>query len=210
MHEFPQGELTFKLEGAVGALEVMTVWEDHTPHLAVMLICHPHPLHQGTMHNKVVTTLAKAAKNVGISSVRFNFRGVGESQGEFAHAVGEQDDLLAVISWVRKVLPQYQIILAGFSFGSYVAAAVAARIDCVSLVTVAPAVHHYDYSLLPGMRCPWMVVMGEDDEVVPVAAVDTFVASREDVIVYEKMSACSHFFHGKLIELRALVEQWLF
>ena len=108
MHEFPCGTTTFMLPGVVGELEVMTTHPGEGRE-TVMLICHPHPLHQGTMHNKVVTTLAKVAERLGMPSIRFNFRGVGASHGVFANAVGEQDDCRAVLAWVKTVLPNHEI-----------------------------------------------------------------------------------------------------
>jgi uncharacterized protein len=208
MQEFPRETTTFTLPGAVGELEVMTTHpgEDRD---TVMVICHPHPLHQGTMHNKVVTTLAKVAERLGMPSVRFNFRGVGASQGTFADAVGEQDDCLAVLAWVKTVLPCHKVILAGFSFGSYVAAAVAAHEEVMALISVAPAVTNYEFSKLSTMGCPWLVVMGEDDEVVSVEAVDAFSHARSDITDYIKLQNCSHFFHGKLIDLRAICDKFL-
>ena len=209
MDTFPQATSTFMLPGPAGQLEVITV-DSTKASSSVMVICHPHPLHQGTMHNKVVTTLAKAAERLSMPSVRFNFRGVGASEGDFANAVGEQDDCLAVIAWLKQVLPRHNIILAGFSFGSYVAAAVAAKIKVSALITVAPAVVNYPFLSLPSITCPWLTVMGEEDEIVPFEAVEAFVQTRKETgIRYETLEGCSHFFHRKLIDLRTICEDFL-
>jgi len=119
---FPCGQ-TFLLPGPTGALEAMAACpaeDEAVPATAV--ICHPHPQQGGTMHNKVVHTLARTFSELGLRTVRFNFRGVGASAGHFDHGNGETEDLLAVVSWVRAQRPQDQIWLAGFSFGGYIAA----------------------------------------------------------------------------------------
>ena len=111
---FPAIDSIFTIPGPVGQLEVATsvVSDSSLPFIGV--ICHPHPLYGGTMNNKVVTTLARTFTLMGISSVRFNFRGVGESAGNYTEGVGESDDLLAVLSWLNNVRPNHQIILTGF------------------------------------------------------------------------------------------------
>ena len=200
---------TLQIQGVVGELEVATSWPEQHASNTIMVVCHPHPLHQGTMNNKVVTTLCGVADRLGWPSVRFNFRGVGDSGGTFAEGIGEQDDVLAVIEWVRRVLPDVCLVLSGFSFGSYVAAAVAQRADVGALISVAPPVHHYDFLTIGRLSIPWAVVMGDVDEVVPVERVRDFVRQRDDVISYTEFEHCSHFFHGNLILLRELVQSWL-
>ena len=117
MKEFPYDDKTFLLPGPAGKLEVMTTWARKS-HGYVAIICHPHPLQEGTMHNKVVTTLAKTFAQLGVATVRFNYRGVGESEGSYGNMQGEIEDLLAVKAWLRKCLDETLFILAGFSFGS--------------------------------------------------------------------------------------------
>jgi uncharacterized protein len=207
---FPDKKKTFLMDGPVGKLEVATTWPIEKTPLLVMVICHPHPLHLGTMNNKVVTTLARCAQILGMPSVRFNFRGVGQSAGEFANAIGEQDDALSVISWVHEQLPNAHIVLAGFSFGSYVAAAVAARVNRLqALISVAPPVHHYDFNAIELPSCPWLVLMGDQDEVVPLAAVQQWAEQNATHLDYQQIADCSHFFHGQLITLRERVIGWL-
>src|SRR5690348_488965 len=118
MHPFPEKEATLILPGPVGDLDVIaTNHEQANNTTPIAIVCHPHPLHGGTMNNKVVTTLARTFKDLGLRSVRFNFRGVGKSGGIYDHGVGECKDLIAVIDWVKKIFPQAPIWLAGFSFG---------------------------------------------------------------------------------------------
>lgn len=161
------------------------------------------------MDNKVVTTLARAVGDLGSRSVRFNFRGVGASEGSFGDAAGETDDLLAVLAWVRAHRPDDTIWLAGFSFGGYVALLAAAKFSVAQLVTVAPSVNRYDPQGLTTPRIPWLVIQGTDDEVVPAADVLGWVktlAPAPDVVVFD---AVGHFFHGRLNDLRAVVVEHL-
>lgn len=203
---FSQGDSTFELMGPAGVLEVMTTWPKQTNKVAVGIICHPHPLHQGTMHNKVVTTIAKAFDQIGLATVRFNFRGVGKSAGEYGYTVGESDDLRAVLQWVNTVLPNYSIWLAGFSFGAYITAKVANQQTKIKqLVTVAPAVTHHDFTDFTRIHCPWLVIHGDQDDVIPLVAVKTWVENPPSPLKFIVMKGAGHFFHERLIELKELL-----
>ena len=207
---FPKDKQShFFLEGPAGQLEVMTTAPKNDAAKGVAVICHPHPLHEGTMHNKVVHTLAKAFDNKGLKTVRFNFRGVGKSEGSFADAVGETDDLLAVADWVNQVLPSSKIWLGGFSFGSYVAARGAQTINAEQLMTIAPAVTRYAFDDIQPGPMPWLIVQGTEDEVIEPHLVrewaKTLQTKRENV-TYLELEETSHYFHGKLIELRNILE----
>ena len=120
-----------------GALEA-AIDTSARPAVATAVICHPHPLQQGTMSNKVVTTVARAFARLGADAVRFNFRGVGASAGRYADGIGERDDALAVVAWCRERWADRPLYLGGFSFGGAIAAAIAARVAPAGLVTVAP------------------------------------------------------------------------
>ncbi len=200
--QFLSEETEFYLSGPAGRLQVVT----STPKLDVenitAIICHPHPVYGGTLKNKVVTTLNRAFKEMGIRTVRFNFRGVAKSEGEYDHAVGEVDDLYAVLRWVQQVRPHDQIWLAGFSFGTYIATKVATQIVPAQLVCVAPAVEHFDFANLPPITCPLLVVQGDADEVVPPKLVYDWVASLSPKPTLIRLAGASHFFHGRLLELR--------
>lgn len=203
---------TLLLPGAVGNLEAMITNPQQTPPAAIAVICHPHPLQEGTMHNKVVTTLTKAFELCGAATLRFNFRGVGNSDGQFDEAVGECDDLRAMIQWAKEHYPNIPLWLAGFSFGSYVAARVA-NDDHVGarLVSIAPAVTNYNFDTINTVAVPWLVVQGDQDEVVPFADVVNwyesiaFVSSPQ----FEVFEGVGHFFHGQLIPLRSLIQSWI-
>ena len=145
---FPEGESAFFVSGPVGQLEAILL-KNAQPSQGVAVICHPHPLKEGTMHNKVVHTLSRAFLKRGIDSIRFNYRGVGKSEGSYGDSVGETADLLAVLAWVDSLYPHSQIYLAGFSFGAYIAAMGATQHACHQLFSIAPAVAHQPYDQLP-------------------------------------------------------------
>jgi alpha/beta superfamily hydrolase len=169
----------------------------------VAVICHPHPQHGGTMDNKVVQTLARAFTQLGYTSVRFNFRGVGASAGAWAHGPGEIDDAMAVVAALRA--PGLPLVLAGFSFGAYVASHAAARLTAGGvaaerLVLVAPAASRFD--MVP-VSPDTLLVHGEADDVVPLAAV--FDWARPQSLPVTVIPGAGHFFHGQLTLLRSLV-----
>ena len=125
---------------------------------AFAVVWHPHPLYGGTMHNKIVTTLAKAFQAMGVLTIRFNFRGVMESEGRFDSGEGELQDLLAVINWIQQERGKKELWLGGFSFGSFIAAKAATQIPVNRLVTIAPPVQHFPMKDLPPITCPWVLV----------------------------------------------------
>lgn len=200
---------TLLIAGPVGSLEVLALPQQLAANPAVVaIICHPHPLHGGTMHNKVVTTAAQACQELGISTVRFNFRGIGQSVGDYANGCGEQDDLLAVIAWVKQLAPDAELVLLGFSFGAYIAASVAAQVAVKALILIAPAVNNFPFQPLT-ISCPVLVIQGEQDEIVSCSAVQHWLHSLNNVnctaIIFPQTG---HFFHGKIVTLRAtLTEQ---
>lgn len=171
---------------------------------ASAVICHPHPLHGGTMQNKVVHTLARSFNALGLRTLRFNFRGIGCSAGKFADGIGETDDLIAVLDWVRARRPHDRIWLAGFSFGAYVATRACGRRPVDRLVTVAPAVNRHDFSGL-SPPCPWLVIQGDQDEVVPVEAVRAVIGGAQPKPAYVELAGVSHFFHQRLNDLREVL-----
>ncbi len=201
------GEQAFTFSGQVGELEaIVSVPPDYDKRY-IALLGHPHSLQGGTMHNKVVTTLARVFKELGMASIRFNFRGVGQSQGEYDAGVGESEDMLLLAELCQQQMPGGQLVFAGFSFGSYVTYRAAAQCPHALLVSIAPPVHHYDYTAYDPTPHPWMIVQGDVDEVVPVDEVRTFVAQSASPLIYSEMPDTSHFFHGKLIELKSLLLQ---
>lgn len=196
------------IPGVVGNLEAILQESQPQSVARVMIICHPHPLFHGTMQNKVVTTVARACNTLGITAVRFNFRGVGKSDGSFGDITGEVEDALAVLNWVQTNYPQAKLYFAGFSFGSYVAAAVASQSNPEWLLTIAPPVERMPYDKLPEIKCPWLTIQGEEDEIVtPQAVYDWFNGLKANKTLV-KMPDTKHFFHGKLVELQQIIEQY--
>jgi len=201
--QFP--EKSFFVQGPAGAIECLASSPNESEaRKTVGIICHPHPLFGGTMHNKVTHMIEKAYRELGLHTVRFNFRGVGESAGEFDNGVGETDDLLAIYHWIKDILPEYDIWLAGFSFGSYTALRACPEIKPSQFLTVAPPVERYDYSELPIPDCPWLVIQGEDDDVVTPKAVYDYVNGldpRPQLVTFK----AGHFFHRRLIDLKGAI-----
>ena len=190
--------LRSQLPGPTGALEV-AVDEPAAALRGVAVLCHPHPLHGGTLDNKVVQTLARAAVQLGFRAVRFNFRGIGASEGAWDEGRGEVDDALAVIAACRQ--SGVPLLLGGFSFGAYVASQAAARTEGVAKVTlVGPAVVNFNVAPLPAGS---LVVHGETDDVVPLAAcLDWARPLAQPVTV---VPGTGHFFHGQLPLLKQLL-----
>ena len=171
-----------------------------TPGTAV--ICHPHPQHGGTMDNKVVQTVARAVLQLGWRSVRFNFRGVGASQGDWDDGVGEIEDAMAVIAAQRDSATP--LLLAGFSFGGYVASQAAQRLPddakAAQLVLVGPSTEKQSMPTVPPHT---IVVHGETDDVVPLAA--TLAWARPQSLPVIVLPGVGHFFHGQLALLKSVI-----
>lgn len=196
------------IEGAVGALEVVATAPNEAGALFgrsyVAVVCHPHPLHGGTMDNKVVSTLVRVYRDLGVPVVRFNFRGVGASEGEHDHAKGEVDDLLAVVEWAQEHCPEAKVLLAGFSFGSSVAAQASHFVgeDLAHLVLVAPPVERYPYDREGWFPAPVSVVVAEKDELVDVAGLLSWAAALRVAASVFRYKEASHFFHGFLTDIK--------
>lgn len=189
------------LTGPAGTLEILAEGFD-APFTAIAIICHPHPLHGGTMLNKVVHYLARSCRELGLASLRFNYRGVGKSEGSYGEGIGESEDLLAIIDWMTQRYPGTPLWLAGFSFGCYVALRAASQRHIEQLITIAPAVNRLDFNDLPIPNCPWLLVHGEEDEVVPFADVVKWVNGLSNPPETVYLDGVGHFFHGQLPRLQ--------
>ncbi len=177
--------------------------------VGIGVVCHPHPQHGGTMDNKVAHTLARAFNRSGFAALRFNFRGVGKSEGEFGEGVGEVDDVLAAVEAARERYPGLPLWLSGFSFGAAMAVRAANDAGAAGLVSVAPAAFRFAGKLDEQPAMPWLIVHGEDDELVPINESVEWVDSLEpgpELVVFPETS---HFFHGKLVELRDTVVEFI-
>lgn len=194
-----------EIPGPAGAIEVLLEAPARSPVQVVeplCVICHPHPQYGGTLDNKVVYTLARAANELGALAVRFNFRGVGHSRGQFDQGIGEVDDLLAVVAWARASYPGRTLHLAGFSFGSAVALRGHAAAGAASLLLIAPpaGMKYLDEAALP--QVPWRVIHGRCDELIALDVVQRWLASVADPAPLTVLDDADHFFHGRLTLLR--------
>ncbi len=197
------------IAGPAGALECATDGPAGAPRGTVVL-CHPHPQFGGTLDNKVVQTLARAFLQLGYRAVRFNFRGVGGSAGDWDEGRGEIDDALAVIAAERAAHPGLPLALGGFSFGGFVAAQAADRLQAAGtpverLVLIAPATSRFP---MPAAVAPdTVLVHGESDDVVPLAS--TLDWARPQVLPVVVLPGVGHFFHGQLPLLKQqIVQAW--
>lgn len=189
----------FFIDGPAGRLEAAAAMPSGECR-GIALVAHPHPLYGGTMDNKVVTTLAKTFSRLGLAAFRLNFRGVGQSEGEFDHGIGESGDMLALAGHARRELGDLPVVLAGFSFGGYVQTRVLEHIEAQQLVLVAPAVEHFKVGPVP---VDTLVIHGEQDEVVPLAEVLDW--ARPQNLPLTVVPGAGHFFHGQLNLLDRIV-----
>lgn len=203
------GEHSLLFQGIVGTLESTVTIPESMRFNFMAFLGHPHSLQGGTMNNKVVTTLARAFRELGIPSLRFNFRGVGQSEGIYDSGLGESEDMLLLVQEWRKVHPEMKLIFAGFSFGSYVAYRAAAQSESHLLITVAPPVHHFDYQEFDPRPSPWVILQGDEDEVVLPQLVFDFAMIEKPEIPVIRFPKTSHFFHGKLLELKAKLKEYM-
>jgi len=202
---FPMSAANLLLPGRAGAIEVACSAPEGDARNGVAIICHPHPLQGGTMFNKVVTTLDRGLAELGLATVRFNFRGVGESAGEHDEGRGESDDLITVAEWVRRERPGAALWLAGFSFGSYVVLRVASKLDPAQVILIAPPVGRWDFSAIEWPKCPVLIVQGEDDDVVDAPSALAWAQAQTPMPTIVRMPDTGHFFHRRLIDLRGAV-----
>jgi uncharacterized protein len=197
-----------RIAGPAGAIECAIDEPADMPR-GIAVICHPHPQFGGTLDNKVVQTLARAFAQLGLRSVRFNFRGIGASEGAWDGGRGEVDDALAVIAAYRGIAEAQAalalpLVLAGFSFGGYVAAEAARRLPegakATRLVLVAPSTQK---ERVPPVPSDTLVIHGDADDVVPLAA--TLDWARPQSLPVTVVPGAGHFFHGQLTLLKDIV-----
>lgn len=199
------------LDGPCGPLEGLYLQEPTATKMA--LICHPNPVKGGTMLNKVISTLQRAARDAGYSTLRFNYRGVGKSAGVHDMNTGEVDDAEAVARWLVAQYPHLPLTLLGFSYGGFVAAALGGRLEAEGYaiarqILVAPAVARLA-GLPLAQKGALTLIQPEQDEVILPESVYRFSAGLARPHELVKVAECSHFFHGKLVELKDLVAERL-
>jgi alpha/beta superfamily hydrolase len=211
MSSKPPRSQKISIPGPAGSLEAIVETPTAGELLGIVVVCHPHPQHGGTMHNKVAHTLARSFVRLGYAALRFNFRGTEGSEGEYDDGIGELDDALAALRWMRTEFADGPTWLAGFSFGAAIAlrAAITIGEPVDGLVTVAPAVSRFASGLTSQPECPWLIVQGDQDELVEIeetiAWFNELLPGPELAVVPE----AEHFFHGKLVDLRELVTNFV-
>jgi alpha/beta superfamily hydrolase len=208
MRQRPQ-QKQLQIAGPAGALEALLEAPAGAATTGCAVVCHPHPLHGGALENKVTHMIARSFVALGFSALRFNFRGVGESEGSFDEGNGELADVLAAVTWMREAEPNLPLWLAGFSFGA--AMAIKAAVECgpAGLITVAPAVSRFAGNLASQPNCPWLILQGDQDELVDIEETIAWVNKLDPGPELEIFPDTEHFFHGKLILLRDAVESFV-
>ena len=192
---------SFSTQGSAGLLEGVAHVSGST-HRAIALVCHPLPTMGGTMENKVAVTLAKTFTELGCVAVRFNYRGVGKSEGSYTGGDGEVEDVLAVAEFAHEQFGDLPLVLSGFSFGGYVAARAAQQLQPRHLVLAAPAVGRF---AMPPVAANTLVIHGEHDDVVALA--DTLEWARPQHLPIVVLPQAEHYFHGRLTQLRDIVRK---
>jgi alpha/beta superfamily hydrolase len=184
-------------------------WNPEVTARHVALVCHPHPMFGGTMHNKVVYRAAKSALLSGLPTLRFNFRGAGNSVGEFTGGEGERDDVRAALDYLTTHFPGLPVCLMGFSFGAWVGLEVGATDARVStLVGLGVPVNMSDFNFLHGVRKPKLILQGTRDQYGSVAQVTELYASLAEPKQIHWVDGADHFFAGKLDEVQEVLRQF--
>ena len=207
-----------------GVLEVDALWQQNNPNDpntdTVALLCHPNPLFDGTMNNKVVTTMYRFARDSGMHVVRFNFRGVGQSTGEHDYAEGEVVDAMTVLQWIAEQTNARKLWLGGFSFGGYVTARAAEQVleashiwdvsdfEITKIALIAPSVEKNDSSDIRLPADKTFEIYGNADEVIDPKNLQAF--AEQLGIAVSVVDGAGHFFHGRLSELKGLLEKHSF
>jgi alpha/beta superfamily hydrolase len=208
MSKHPVTEKLF-IEGPVGRLEAVLDRPGEGALAGAAVVCHPHPQHGGTLHNKVAHTLARAFVRSGYEVLRFNFRGTEQSEGSFDNGIGELDDALAAIEFMRSRHGAFPLWLAGFSFGAAIAVKAAAVTHVDGLLSVAPAISRFASRLETQPDCPWLIVQGDQDELVDIGETVAWVDSLEPGPELLILAGAEHFFHARLTDLRETVMEFI-
>jgi hypothetical protein len=204
VNKLPQSQ-KISIRGPAGELEAILESPGDAGISGVAVVCHPHPQHGGTMHNKVAHTLARSFVRSNFAVLRFNFRGTEGSEGVYDNGVGELDDALAALAWIRQQKVEGPLWLAGFSFGAAIAVRAAVARDVDGLISVAPAIYRFAGNLDAQPDCPWLIIQGDEDELVEIDETVEWLDSLDPGPELLVVPGAEHFFHGRLHELREAV-----
>ena len=204
MNLLPQPQ-KISIRGPAGDLETILESPGDEAIVGIAVVCHPHPQHGGTMHNKVAHTLARSFVRSNFAVLRFNFRGTEGSDGVYDDGVGELDDALAAMAWMRQQQAEGPLWLAGFSFGAAIAVRAAVAHDLDGLIAVAPAIFRFAGNLDAQPDCPWLIIQGDEDELVEIDETVEWIDSLEPGPELLVVPGAEHFFHGRLHDLREAV-----
>ena len=198
------------LSGPAGRLEAL-LWTSTQANPAMAgVVCHPHPLYGGTMHNKVAFQAAKSLHGLGLPMLRFNFRGAGLSEGEHDRGRGEQDDVRAALDYLAGEFPGLPVVLAGFSFGAWVGLRVGAEDSRVArLIGIGIPVNDSDFSYLQNSTKPKLFVVGTEDHYAERGRVETLFDSLPEPKRLVLVEGAGHFFNGKLDQLDRAITEWM-
>ena len=208
MPKLPKSQ-KLELDGPAGKLEALLEAPQETRVVACVVVCHPHPLHGGTMDNKVVHMLARGFVRQGFNALRFNFRGVHESDGIFDEGSGELEDVFVAMDYLSNNYPDLPLWISGFSFGAAMAVHAAAKRGAAGLISIAPAVSRFTKSLASQPDCPWLILQGDQDELVDIEETIAWVNELQPGPELQILEGAEHFFHGKLVLLRDAVEAFV-
>ncbi|HEX5410459.1 MAG TPA: alpha/beta family hydrolase [Terriglobia bacterium] len=198
------------IPGPTGNLEALLEWSPEWNPRQLAVICHPHPLYGGSMHNKVVFRAAKAATNTAIPALRFNFRGVGHSEGEHAGGIGERDDARAALDYLTTRFPRTPVVTMGFSFGSVVALFVGSSDQRVnSVVGIGLPINSADFNFLLEVRKPKLIVQGTQDRFGSMDRVSQLFSSLKQPKRLRFVDGADHFLTGRLHDLGLEIEEFL-
>lgn len=181
----------------------------------IALCLHPHPAHGGTMNNRLVYSLFHAYTRAGFSTLRFNFRGVGKSQGEYDGAEGELSDAASALDWLQQMNPDArEVWVGGFSFGAYIAMQLLMRRPEIDrFISIAPPAHMYDFNFLAPCPSSGIIVQGDQDQIVPIASVDKLVDKlklQKDIVVdYRIVKGAGHFFQTEQQDLDDMIDDYI-
>lgn len=196
----------FFIEGPAGRIETILAEPARIPS-GIAVVAHPHPLHGGTMDNKVVYTLFNSVLELGYIAVKFNFRGTGNSEGAFDHGIGEVEDAVAVVQSIKNQFIDHAgdlpLLLAGFSFGGGVQIQAAERLNPESLILVSPSLKHVGALNIPTNVKNTLIIQGDKDDIVPLNTILDWAAPQSLPVVI--IPGAEHFFHGKLNILKRVI-----